>query len=179
MTTEAINPKTKEGQEELRRRGIPPTPQPDDLTRPYWAGARRGELRMQRCCECGEYQHPPRPHCMLCGSDVAWEKLSGRGFVYSFIVVHHLLIPSFNEAYVVAQVKPIETSERAFLHTNIVGCENSDVYIGMPLDVIFRKMNDEISLPLFQPAADAKLRSRGESPPVWRGEPLPREAPRR
>ncbi len=176
MTTDAIDVRTKEGQAELRRRAVRPIPQPDDLTRPFWAGARNHELRMQRCRSCSEYQHPPRPRCILCGSDVAWAKLSGRGYVYSFVIVHHLLIPSFDkEPYAVAYVKPVETSERAYMTTNIVGCDPWDVYIGMPVQATFQVVN-EVALPLFQPAAEAQLRSKGQTPPQWRGETLPRSS---
>ena len=35
--------------------------------------------------------------------------------------------------------------------TNIVECPVDDVEVGMPVEVTFRRMSDEISLPLFRP----------------------------
>ena len=34
---------------------------------------------------------------------------------------------------------------------NIVGCANEDVYIGMPVEVVFDDMTDEVTLPKFRP----------------------------
>jgi uncharacterized OB-fold protein len=36
--------------------------------------------------------------------------------------------------------------------TNIVGCENKDIHIGMPVEVVFEDINEEITLPKFRPA---------------------------
>ncbi len=55
--------------------------------------------------------------------------------------------------YVVATVK---LAEGPHLMTNIIGCAPDAVRIGMPVRVVFRKMSDEITLPMFEPvAADA------------------------
>ncbi|MFB9839902.1 Zn-ribbon domain-containing OB-fold protein, partial [Actinoallomurus acaciae] len=35
-------------------------------TRFFWDGARAGELRIQRCAECGALRHPPGPMCPAC-----------------------------------------------------------------------------------------------------------------
>ena len=177
MTSEGLDLRTKEGQAELRRRGIRPIPDPDDLTRPYWAGARLHELRMQRCADCRRYQHPPSPRCLACGGEVAWAKLSGRGFIYSFVIVRHLLIPSFDEPYAVIQVKPIEADETALITSNIAGAALGDLYVGMPVEVAFQAVGERVTLPVFRPAAAAQLRSLGATPPAWRGEPLPQHPP--
>jgi uncharacterized OB-fold protein len=36
--------------------------------------------------------------------------------------------------------------------SNLVDCDPRDVAIGMPIEVVFRKMSDEITLPYFRPA---------------------------
>ena len=50
--------------------------------------------------------------------------------------------------YVVAIV---ELDEGWHMLTNLVECEPADVAIGMPVDVTFQKMSDEITLPYFKP----------------------------
>ena len=35
--------------------------------------------------------------------------------------------------------------------TNIVGCSPEDVSVGMPVQVTFEPVSDEVSLPLFKP----------------------------
>jgi uncharacterized OB-fold protein len=146
------NINTREGQEQLRSRGIRPKPQPDDLTRPYWEAAQRSELRLQQCGACGALRHPPSEVCKSCGSaDSVWTAVSGKGRVYSFIVDHRLMVPGFNEPYVVAQVNPDEAeNDSVRIVANITGCAPEDVYINMPVEVCFEQI-DAIALPQFRP----------------------------
>jgi uncharacterized protein len=169
MTTEnsdGLNVQTSEGQAMLKSMGVRPVPIPDDLTRPYWEAAKRHELRIQHCTVCGEYQHPPAPRCLLCSAaDLEWALLSGKGVVFSFIIDMRLMTPGFDQPYAVAQVAPVETgSDRVRLTTNFRGCEIEDVYVDMPVEVCFEDISDTITLPQFRPAAEAKLRSRGQDP---------------
>jgi len=149
------NIQTREGQEQLRQMGVKPLPQPDDLTRPYWEAARRHELVIQRCTACRDYQHPPYEQCRSCGSaTLEWAQISGRGTVYTFIIDYRLLVPGFNEPYVVAQINPVEAqSDLVRITTNILGCEPGDVSIGMPVEVLFEDVSDDISLPQFRPVS--------------------------
>ena len=50
----------------------------------FWEGVEAGELRIQRCGNCGRLRHPPRPMCGSCRS-TEWDTVtaSGRGEVYS------------------------------------------------------------------------------------------------
>jgi len=57
-------------------------------TKHYWAGCERRELVLARCEECRQWIHPPRGVCPRCWSDrIAHEAISGRGRVYSFVVL--------------------------------------------------------------------------------------------
>lgn len=88
---------------------LPVTDNPIDA--PFWAGARRGELLVQRCGSCGEHRFPPRPRCPHCHSaDIDWVKVSGRGEVYSFVIPRPPLLPAFERLspYVVALVSLVE-----------------------------------------------------------------------
>ncbi len=150
------NIETRAGQEQLRKMGLKPLPQPDELTAPYWEAAQKHELHIQRCKRCAEYQHPPFDYCRKCdASDLEWTRISGKGTVYSFIVDHRLLVPGFTEAYVVAQVNPVEAqTDLVRLTTNIRGCEPDAVYIGMPVEVLFEDVRDDTTLPQFKPLGD-------------------------
>jgi len=162
MTTEQAVPnvETREGQEQLKAMGIKPLPQPDDVTRPYWEAARKHELRIQRCSQCREMQHPPQATCEQCGSSAfEWPQLSGRAFVYTFIIDRRLMVPGFDEPYVVAQVNPVEAGRDSVrITTNIRNCPLDQVYIGMPVQVAFEDVNEDVTLPQFEPAPDARVR---------------------
>jgi uncharacterized OB-fold protein len=112
---------------------------------PYWEACRHGELRAQRCTACG---HLRWPRCLAEGGD--WTALSGRGTVYSFIVVHRPQHPAFFEdaPYNVAIV---EVEEGIRLHANVVECTPDELRVGLPVEVVFERVNDEITLPKFRP----------------------------
>ena len=38
-----------------------------------------------------------------------------------------------------------------YLTTDLVECRPEDIYIGMPLEVVFQRVNDRLTMPLFKP----------------------------
>jgi uncharacterized OB-fold protein len=128
-----------------------PRPLVDWETRPYWEGAGRQELVLQRCGACGKVQHRPRALCAECLSDrIEWFRASGRGTVHTYTVTHQNQARGFREAtpYVLAYV---ELEEGVRILTNVVGCEPDQVRIGMPVRVEFDAPADDIAIPRFRP----------------------------
>jgi len=117
----------------------------------FWEGVARGVLLIQRCSSCERLRHPPGPMCPHCHS-LAWDtqEASGRGRVYSFVVAHHPAIPPFEYPNLIAL---IELEEGTRLVSNLVGIDPSAAEIGMPVQVEFTKVDDELVLPLFRPDA--------------------------
>lgn len=117
---------------------------------PYWDGCRAGELRAQRCSACRRHRWPPSilcPHCLAEGGE--WVKLSGRGRIYSFIVVHRPQHPAFFDD-VPYNVAIVELEEGIRLHTNIIDYPADKLAVGLPVEVVFTKVNDEVTLPRFK-----------------------------
>jgi uncharacterized OB-fold protein len=132
-----------------------PLPAPDAATEPYWVAARERKLVMPHCRNCGHFHFYPRTLCPKCNSaQLEWTACSGDGVVYSFAVIHRAPSPAFAGLvpYVVATVK---LAEGPHLMTNIDNCAPDAVRIGMPVRVVFRKMSDEITLPMFEPKTTA------------------------
>ena len=77
-----------------------------------------------------------------------WIESTGLGTLYSYTVVHRPQQPAFETPYTVAIV---EVEEGFFMLTNLVDCDEADIHIGMRLEVTFRKMSEEITLPYFRP----------------------------
>lgn len=78
-----------------------------DLSVPYWEGARRGVLVIQRCAACGTPRHYPRSMCASCYSfDTDHVEHPGRGTVHSWTVAHHPFAPEYADdvPYVLATV---------------------------------------------------------------------------
>jgi uncharacterized OB-fold protein len=126
-----------------------PIPRVDDLSRPFWEAANRGELTLQRCRECGQWRYPPSWGCPNCLSEgTEWAPVSGRGALYSWVVFHRSYHPAFEVPYNVAIV---ELEEGPRLMSNVVECSLEDLRVGMPLEVTFERVTEEITLPKFRP----------------------------
>lgn len=123
-----------------------------DDTRFFWDGVREGRLLIQRCKGCGTLRHPPGPVCEKCHS-FEWDTLqaSGRGTVYSFIVMHYPEVPPFDHPNPIGL---IELEEGTRLIAQLVGVKPGEVRIGQAVQVEFNSFNDgELVLPQFRPVA--------------------------
>lgn len=135
-----------------------PLPQPTPETEAFWAGAKQGELIIQRCTDCSHAYFPPRPFCPSCGGrDVANEAASGRATLYSY-VINQRPHASFDGPVAVAVV---ELAEGPRMMTNIVETPQTEeaLVLDMDLEVVFEQQTEEISLPLFRPIATDEVSS--------------------
>jgi hypothetical protein len=128
-----------------------PLPSPSPITQGFWAAAHRHEFLLQRCRNCRRYIHYPRaacPHCL--SQDLEWAPASGRGAIYSYTVARRPTASVFADMtpYVIAIV---ELEEGPRMTTNIVGCPPEEVRIGMPVEVVFDDVTDEVTLVKFRP----------------------------
>jgi uncharacterized OB-fold protein len=127
-----------------------PVPKPTPETEHFWAGAREGLLKLQRCTDCGNVYFPPRPFCPSCISrNVEVFNASGKGKLYSY-VINQRQHPAHDGPYSIAVV---ELDEGPRMMTNIINCEQTPeaLELDMPVEVVFEAITDEISLPYFQP----------------------------
>lgn len=129
-----------------------PIPKPTPETQEYWDGARRGELRIQRCRSCGKAYFFPRPFCPNCSShDVEWITASGKGKLYSYVISYR---PAYGfddfTPYVIAVV---QLDEGPRMMTNIIGVEPKpeNLPVDLPVEITWEQLDDEISIPLFRP----------------------------
>ena len=128
---------------------IPPT---SPTTQPYWDGAARGELMLQKCAACGAQPFPPCANCAACGSaELAWQAATGRGTVYTFTVSYRPPHPIFRDQCPMV-IAVVELAEGPRLMTNIIQCDPEEVSVGMPVEVVFEQIDDsETVLPVFKP----------------------------
>jgi len=128
-----------------------PLPYIHEETRPYWEAAKGHELQIQKCRICGTHYFYPRDFCPSCFSfDVEWVRASGRGTVYSFTICHRGA-PGF-ERDVPYNLAIIELEEGARMMSNLVECAESDLKVGMAVEVVFDDVTEEVTLPKFRPA---------------------------
>jgi uncharacterized OB-fold protein/acyl dehydratase len=133
----------------------------------FWEGVQEGELRVQRCAECGELRHPPGPMCPHCHSTKRDHVAArGRGVVHSYVVHHHPPVPGLRPPYAVVLV---ELDEGVRMVGNLLGCPPEDACVGMPVELEFQWMDDELTLPQWRPVGTAPV-----SVPEVHDEPGPR-----
>ena len=130
----------------------PPRPRPAiTQDNAFWfEGARAHRLLIQHCTSCGTLRHPPLPACAVCGS-LEWDTVesSGRGTVYSYVVVHYPQVPSFEYPLPIGL---IELEEGTRVVANLDGVELDAIAIGMAVQAEFVDYDEELSLPVFVPA---------------------------
>jgi uncharacterized OB-fold protein len=133
-----------------------PIPEPTPETEEFWAGARRGELRIQRCNACGNAYFFPRPFCPLCSSkDVAWFTASGHGKLYSYVINHR---PAYGfQDYAPYVIAVVQLDEGPRMMTNIIGVDPTpaNLPIDLPVEVTWEKQDDTITFPIFRPVGAA------------------------
>lgn len=131
-----------------------PIPIPDEASKLFFDGAREHRLMLQKCVACGTVMWPVKPRCTNClSTDVAWTQASGKGTLYSFTLMHQVFHPGFASA-VPYNIAEVDLEEGLRIITNVVGCPNSALQIGMPLEVTFEDVSDEVTLPKFQLARE-------------------------
>ena len=120
-------------------------------TFPFFTGGRHGELLIYRCGDCEYWSHPPTPRCPECLSgNTERTKVSGRGTVYSYTIVHRPLARWFKDK-VPLVCAVIELDEGVRMVSNVENVDPYAVTIGMPVRVIYDDVTDEITLPMFEP----------------------------
>ena len=123
----------------------------------FWEGTAAGELRIQRCSNCKRLRFPPRPMCPYCNSlDYAWDAMSGKGHIWSFVVPHPPLLPAFMEV-APYNVVVVELDEDATIRLvghllaspegQINEVDPGTIRIGEPVRVVFQDAGEDVFLP--------------------------------
>src|SRR6266540_1362290 len=132
-----------------------PAPKPikpvvSEINRRFWDACRDRRLIAQRCTHCGELRHPAAPVCPQClSTGYEWEELSGRGELFSFIVIHRGYHPWWAQR-VPYNVALIELDEGLRLFSNVVGTPNEELRVGHKVKVAFEQRDDELIVPVFE-----------------------------
>jgi uncharacterized OB-fold protein len=118
---------------------------------PFFEGAKRGELIVQKCEGCGRLRFPARALCSNCWSeDASWTPVSGRGEVFSYNIMHQVYHPGF-AAEIPYAVVVVKLQEGIKITSNLVGIKPHEIRCGMQVEVVFEQLNEEVTLPKFRP----------------------------
>jgi uncharacterized protein len=127
----------------------PPQPAINQDTAFFWSGLQAGRLLIQRCAACGQLRHPPGPACTACHS-LEWDTLeaSGRGKLFSFVVMHQPRHPGFDYPLPVGLV---ELDEGVRLVAPLTDVRPEALRTGMAVQVVIEPVAGEHRLPRFRP----------------------------
>jgi uncharacterized protein len=127
-----------------------PIPAVTPELREFFDGAHAGRLMVQKCAECGVLRFPAYELCSKCNSTKSsWVPVSGRGEVFSFNIMHQVYHPGF-AAEVPYAVVVVELEEGCKFVSNLIGVKPHEIKCGMPVEVMFEKLSDEVSIPKFR-----------------------------
>jgi hypothetical protein len=132
-----------------------PLPRPTVDTKEYWEGCKRHELLVQRCRDCGAYRFYPAGMCHRCQSvNSEWANVSGKGTIYSWIVVNRPVSPAWaDEVPYIAVIVELDEDAGVRIPGNLVDCAPNDVKAGMPVEVVFEDVTSEVTLPKWRPVS--------------------------
>ncbi len=128
---------------------LPLAPEVTAVNEGFWDGTKQGELRVLTCAECATARFPESPLCPNCLSqDAAWRPVSGRGRLWSWIVMHQKAFPSYLDQipYLVAF---IELDEGHFLISTLVD-PPVQLQCDLPVQVEFVELDEQRSAPVFR-----------------------------
>ncbi len=120
----------------------------------FWAWCDRGELRLQRCKDCGHMPWPVVQACENCGSEkLEFVPLSGTGKLVSWCTFER---PYYGDMLPVPwDTIVVELDEGPFFLSNPKGFTNAEAQDGMKVRVAFidcEDMHGAFKLPVFEQA---------------------------
>lgn len=126
-------------------KGLPgPVTEADRLDLPYWEGARRGVLRVQRCGACQGWQWGPEWLCHRCHAwDMKWVEVAGRGTIWTWTRCWHPVHPALKPhgPYIAVLVELPDAGGIRMLG-NLLGDPRQAVAIGAPVEAVFEPHDD-------------------------------------
>jgi uncharacterized OB-fold protein len=128
-----------------------PLPDVDDpVMRPFWDGARAGRLMQQRDRVSGAVHWPPKPMYWKGGERLEWFEASGRGQVYTWVVAYEPFLPAFHHLLPHVMVV-VQLAEGPKIVGYMVGCRPDEMAFGMRVRVVFERLTDQVTLPVWTP----------------------------
>ena len=119
----------------------------------FWEATKQHKLVFQKCKNCGLLVHRPRPMCPRCNSmEKEWAPSTGRGVIYSWVnfVYANAAYSGIRLPYFVVVV---EIEEVVRININMYNANGEDIYIGMPVEVTFDDISEDLTLPKFKKRA--------------------------
>ncbi|MNO42170.1 putative enoyl-CoA hydratase 1 [compost metagenome] len=118
-----------------------PMPVATEISAPFWEGLKARRLLIQQCTACEQWLFYPRRHCPAClAQDPLWREVSGAATLYSFTLTRIPTLPDFIDE-MPQKLAVVELAEGVRINTTLVGLEEEQIRIGMPLQPVFAQVD--------------------------------------
>ena len=118
-----------------------PMPVATPISAPFWEGLKARRLLIQQCNACAHWNFYPRRHCPVClEHDLAWREVDGAATLYSYTVTRIATLPDFIDE-MPQKLAVVELAEGVRINTNLVGLDETEIRIGMPLRPVFAEVD--------------------------------------
>jgi hypothetical protein len=139
-----------------------PLPRPTlnpEVSKPFWDGAKKGELWLQYCLNHNGHFFYPREVCPVCLAPqerLVWQQVPATGRVHSYTTVYQPALPAFAEEAPFIHAL-IELDAGARIVGNVVGLTREEVEgnaleLNEPVEAVFEAVTDEWTLVKWQRA---------------------------
>jgi uncharacterized OB-fold protein len=124
----------------------------DEECLPFWEGTRRGEIRFPKCQVCNRFHWYPCTLCPFCYSpNIKWQALTSQARLFTWAYVKwNLPAYGIRGPFVMILVE-FDEAPGLYLTSDLIECRPENVRIGMPLQVVFQRINNKLMMPLFKP----------------------------
>ena len=120
---------------------VRPVPIVDESSKPFFDAAADAVLLLQRCDICHAYLWPLREICTEClSTDLSWAPSTGKGSVHSFVIMHRLFHPAFQED-VPYNLTVVQLDEGPRVTSIIRGTDNDNISVGMNVSANWHDVN--------------------------------------
>ena len=126
----------------------------------FYRGWLQRRLLLNRCGECGRWQHPPKPICRACWStDMRPTEVSGRGTVHLLIHLHQGPPAPGVDYATPLPVATVELEEQEGLRytSTVVRCPPDELRIGLAVQLSWVERHDA-PYPVFEPRGEGGSR---------------------
>jgi uncharacterized OB-fold protein len=113
-----------------------------DVARNWRLRKQRYALEGEQCPHCCQYIFPPRDICPHCGKDAGpFRRMSGKGEVYSFTVVHDP--PTGYESQSPYAVAIVKLEEGPLVTAQLTDVDAAEIKIVMPVEMVTRRLRTD------------------------------------
>ena len=133
-----------------------PIPPKGTHTKPFWDGAKAGQLMLPRCQDCNRVHWYPRFICPFCHSThLEWIEGSGEGTIHTYAVQHLAFGPWAEEApYVTAYIDLKEGDRMLTVLRGVDPNKPEEIQIGARVTVEFEAADKETHIPFWRVAGE-------------------------